>query len=209
MKKSICVAGFAAEATAAFSRHCVQKGAQSRYLNIEDARKALVPIGIEDEEHFQWACVPDNPASREAYMWLYNFFTLVGDHAPNRNDKIQLPGIYTQESIHAIFQHHVETIYSGNEHNPLEIRAFETLWNNIFPNVTISKYCQVSGKCYSCHALYRRQEVFTCEKDLNDIKKIDSVHKILIEMQRGAYMTNRQMAQVVLFTLLFLLTCTY
>ena len=53
MKKSICVAGFAAEATAAFSRHCVQKGAQSRYLNIEDARKALVPIGIEDEEHFQ------------------------------------------------------------------------------------------------------------------------------------------------------------
>lgn len=196
MKKNIDIAGSAAEASAAFSKKCVEKGAkQSRYNNIKEAREALEPLGFTDVEYFQWACVPDTDAAREAYLWLFNFVDLIGDNAPNRNDKIQLPGIYTKESIHQIYQHHVNTLYSGNEHEPLELRAFETLWQNVFPNVSISAFCHVSGKCYSCHSLYERQEVFTCEADLVDIRKLATIHKILIEMQRGAYMRNRQLAQ--------------
>ncbi|MBC7389218.1 MAG: hypothetical protein H7329_08420 [Opitutaceae bacterium] len=155
----------------------------------------LEPLGFTDHEFFQWACVPETDVSREAYLWLYHFISLVGDSAPNRNDKIQLPGIYTQKSIYEIYVHHVTTIYTSNELEPLEIRAFETLWKNVFPNVSITKYCQVSGKCYSCHSLYERQEVFTSEADLKKIRKLSVIHKIMIEMQRGAYMHNRQQAQ--------------
>ena len=185
----------AAEASSSFTMKCTEKGASAKYKTIGEARTALEPLGFQEEVFFQWACVPDNPAAREAYLWIYNFISLVGENTPNRKDKIQLPGIYTKESIHKIYQHHVITLYAGNEHDPLELRAFETLWLNIFPNVTISQYCQVSGKCYSCHALYERQEIFTCETDLQSIRKLATIHKILIEMQRGAYMGNRQKAQ--------------
>jgi hypothetical protein len=114
---------------------------------VKEAREALAPLGFTDYEFYQWACVAHSPETREAYLWMRDFFELVGDWAPNRDNKVQLPGMYTKESIHHIFQHHVKTIYSGNEHDPLELSQFRDLWKNVFPNVTISKYCQVSGKC--------------------------------------------------------------
>lgn len=195
MKKGILVAGYAAEAANVFERQSTKRGAKARYQNVDEARKALTPLGYTDEQHFQLACIPDTAAARELYLWFYNFFGLVGDNAPNRKDKIQIPGIYTKASIHHMYLHHVRVLYSANEHEPLGIRAFEELWQNIFPNVTISQYCQVSGKCYSCHALYERQEIFTCEADLQSIRELATIHKIMIEMQRGAYIRNRQMAQ--------------
>ena len=196
MKKTILVAGYAAEASAAFAKQCKQRGAsKSRYNNIEEARKALEPLGYTKYEYFQLACVPDTDAAREAYLWMCDFIGLVADSSPNRGDKSQIPGLFTYQSIHAIYKHHIITMYTSNEHEPLDQRSFEQLWHNIFPNVTISRYCQVSGKCYSCHAIYERQEIFTCEADLQMIRKLCTIHKIMIEMQRGAYIRNRQLAQ--------------
>jgi hypothetical protein len=195
MKKSIIVNGMAAEARIAFAKVCTKNKVKLKYNNVEEAAAALIPLGIEDYQQHQFACVPDNPASLEAFLWMHNFFGLVGDSAPNRENKVQLPGIYTQASIHHIYQHHVEALYTSNEHEPLKIRAFETLWANVFPNVSITKYCQVSGKCFSCHSLYERQEVFRCANDLESIKTLSVIHKILIEMQRAAYMSNRQKAE--------------
>jgi hypothetical protein len=195
MKKSILVNGLAAESRAAFKSFCIEKKVKLRYNNVEEASAILKPLGIDEYQQLQFACVPDNPASLEAFLWMHSFFGLVGDSAPNRENKVQLPGIYTQDSIHHIYQHHVATLYTSNEHQPLERRAFETLWSNVFPNVSITKYCQVSGKCFSCHSLYERQEVFRCAEDLESIKKLSVIHKILIEMQRAAYMNNRQKAE--------------
>jgi hypothetical protein len=195
MKKSILVNGMAAETKTAFKNFCSQKNVKLRYKNVEEARAVLKPLGIEDYMQYQFACVPDNPASLEAFLWMHKFFELVGDCAPNRENKVQLPGIYTKDSIFHIYHHHVETLFTSNEHEPLGLRAFEKLWNNVFPNVTITKYCQVSGKCFSCHSLYERQEVFRCAEDLESIKTLSVIHKILIEMQRAAYMSNRQKAE--------------
>ena len=90
----------------------------------------MEPLGFTDHQMYQWACVPETDVSREAYLWLFNFFSLVGDNSPNRNHKIQMPGIYTQKSIHDIYSHHVTTIYTSNEHEPLSLRPFEMLWKN-------------------------------------------------------------------------------
>jgi hypothetical protein len=195
MKNSILVNGMVAEARNSFNNLCHQKNVQSRYNNVGEASAALEKIGIYDYHQCQLACVPDTPESLEAFLWMHSFFGLVGDSAPNRKNKVQLPGIYTKASIHHIYHHHVSTLYTSNEHEPLELRAFEMLWKNVYPNVSITKYCQVSGKCFSCHSLYERQEVFRCAEDLESIKKLSVIHKILIEMQRSAYMSNRQRAE--------------
>jgi len=187
--------GLSAEAGVAFTKKCIAlKIEKTRFKDIEEAKKELYPH-ITDHQQLQWACVPDSDAAREAYLWMYEFFGLVGDSAPNRAHKIQLPGIYTKGSIHQIYHHHITTLYTGNDHEPLELRAFESLWLSVFPNVTITKYCQVSGKCFTCHCLYERQETFRCEEDLRKIRKLSIIHKILIEMQRAAYKHNKNLAQ--------------
>jgi hypothetical protein len=132
------------EAYTAFTNTYKKLGVTSaKFQSISEAKAALEPIGFADYEFYQWACVPENPASREAFMWLKKFFSLVGECAPNADFKVQIPGIYTKESVHTIYHRQVTTLYSGNEHDALEIRPFEKLWLTCFPNVTISKYCQV------------------------------------------------------------------
>ena len=190
------MSGFAAEASATFAKKCLNKGAtKARYQNIKEAKAELFPLGFTDFEFIQWACVPDTDSSRDAFMWLTKFFEMVGDNAPNRECKVQVPGIYTLDSIFQMYELQMKSLYTGNEHEPLAQRAFEELWHNIFPHCSISKYCQVSGKCHSCASLYERQEVFYCEADLRKIRKLASIHKIMIEMQRAAYIRNRQLAQ--------------
>ena len=95
-----------------------------KYKDIKEARKRLSKYGITDEQQIQMACLRDTPAAREAYQWFYNFVSLVGDSAPNKNEKIEIPKIYTKESIHYIYKKHVENLYSGNEHAALGFGEF-------------------------------------------------------------------------------------
>jgi hypothetical protein len=74
------------------------------------------------EEQLQLAVVPETEQSLEAYCWLLHFFSIAGDYAPNRDSKVQLPGIYTKESIHNIYKIQIKKLYSSNEHEPLQIR---------------------------------------------------------------------------------------
>jgi hypothetical protein len=39
------------------------------------------------------------------------------------------------------------------------------------------------------------KKFFTYQADLQSIRKLANIHKILIEMQRGAYIRNRELAQ--------------
>jgi hypothetical protein len=72
--------------------------------------------------------------------------------------------------------------------------SFLSLWLNVFQNVTISNYCQVSGKCFICSAIIERQEYFKSEEELIMTRELTHVHKILIQMQREAYQNARKLA---------------
>jgi hypothetical protein len=172
----------------------VKDSTKTRFRNIVHARKVLGHLDL-DESCLHLACLPDSPASLQAYKWLTQFFELVGDKAPNRDNKVQLPGIYTKSSIYDIYVHHVTTLFTGDEHEPLSKSSFLEIWKNVYPNVTLTKFCQVSGKCSTCHWLYERQEVFKSEKELEAIKYFASIHKVLIQMERSVYMRKRQLAQ--------------
>lgn len=164
------------------------------YRNILEARKALGDYGL-SEIDLHMSCLPKSPAYTQAYHWLANFIALLGDQAPNRDNKVQLPGIYTMTGIYTMYRHHVKLKYTGDENNILSPPRFMDTWRNIFPNVTLTKFCHVSGKCSACHWLYERQEIFRSERELHVIKFFGSIHKIMIEMSRGIYMSNRQKAQ--------------
>ncbi len=97
---------------------------------------------------------------------------------PNRENKIELPGIYTKDSIYTIYHKHVTKAFAGDEHEPLSLSAFKRIWKNIFPNVTITKFCQVTGKCITCHSLYERQEIFRSERDLDSINFLPTSIKL-------------------------------
>ena len=171
---------------------------KARYSNIKEAREALkeyIEDGTIDENSVRLTCLPDSEAERQAYLWLLSFIELVGDCSPTRFQKIQIPGIYTKESIHAIYKHNIEVCFTADEFDILELSSFKTLWGSIFPNVTITRYCHVSGKCETCHALYERQEVFKNKEELEQIRRLSAIHKIMIESNRLAYIQNRQLAQ--------------
>ena len=72
--------------------------------------------------------------------------------------------------------------------------SFLTLWQNVFPNVTISNYCQVSGKCFTCAAIIEREEFFKSEEELTMTRELTHLHKILIQMQRESYQNVRKLA---------------
>ena len=66
-----------------------------------------------DDSMLELACIPDSPGSMQAYLWLKNFFSLLGDYAPDRDNKIELPGIYTKDSIYTIYHKHVTDPHVG------------------------------------------------------------------------------------------------
>ena len=165
------------------------------YSNILEARKAHGNDDGWTETDLHMSCLPDSASYRQAYHWLANFIAMVGDQAPNRDNKVQLPGLYTKSSIYTMYRHHVSEQFPGDEHEILSKSSFLSIWKNIFPMVTLTKYCHVSGKCSACHWLYERQEVFRSANELDTIRYFANVHKVMIEMERSTYMKKRQQAQ--------------
>ena len=88
------------------------------YRNILEARKALGDYGF-SELDLHMSCLAKSPAYTQAYYWLANFIALLGDQAPNRDNKVQLPGMYTMTSIYTMYRHHVKLKYTGDENNIL------------------------------------------------------------------------------------------
>lgn len=61
------------------------------FTHVNQARKAFAKYDLSPIE-IQAICVPDGAGSLEAYGWLLEFFSLVGDSSPNRYEKVQIPG---------------------------------------------------------------------------------------------------------------------
>jgi len=67
--------------------------------------------------------------------------------------------------------------------------------NNVYPNVKITKWISVCGKCHVCHWLYNREERFKGEKDLIAIEEFMTLHRTMIEQERAAYYECRDLAK--------------
>ncbi len=117
----------------------VRDSTTMHYRNIIEARKDLGRFQDISEEALHMACLPSGARYRQAYLWMSNFFSLIGDSAPNRDNKVQLPGIYTKTSIYEMYVKHISSTFTADEHKPLSKTRFVELWKNIYPNVTITR----------------------------------------------------------------------
>jgi hypothetical protein len=102
---------------------------------------------------------------------MRDFFQLVCDKAPVKDNLCQVPGVYTKQAIYQIFNTWA-LLQTGREDDPLGQSAWQDLWIRVFPNVKIAKYVIVGGKCRQCHLLYQRLEYFKTNKDLVTTKKL-------------------------------------
>lgn len=128
------------------------------FKNYDEAEKDFTENGIHlSDEQIRLSCVPNSSTARIAFMWLYNFINMVGDVAPNRHQLVHLPAIYTKKSIYHMYRAQVMALYSIEESDVYSMSSFMEMWTNIFPKVKITQYCQVCGKCFTCHWIYERQ----------------------------------------------------
>lgn len=167
---------------------------RAHYKNIYEARGELKDFNL-TEEQLHLACIPSTPKARQAYHWMTEFFVMTGDVAPNRENLVQLPGFYTKTAIYDVFKRFVTTMYTGDENNVASKSTFKKIWKNVYPQVRITRFCQVCGKCDPCYWIYERQEILNSEKDLHELRKFSVVHKSFIEKERKVYMNKRQLAQ--------------
>ena len=59
-------------------------------------------------------------------------------------------------------------LYSTVEHELLQLGSFEILWRNVLP-YTISKFCQVSGKCYNVPCNFGKARFFRSADELKQV----------------------------------------
>jgi hypothetical protein len=145
--------------------------APGKRCNILEVRKAMMGTLNLTEEQLHLLVVGGDERSREAYYWMRDFFQLVCDKAPVKDNLCQVPGVYTKQAIYQIFNTWA-LLQTGREDDPLGQSAWQDLWIRVFPNVKIAKYVIVGGKCRQCHLLYQRLEYFKTNKDLVTTKKL-------------------------------------
>ena len=102
-------------------------------------------------------------------LWFEEFFKTCGDLVPNAPGHIHLD-LTTKESIYKRYEHDMWMIYYQNHSDrhkepcsssyrnfdDLEIVSLETwrkIWRNNYPHVTIRRYKQVTGKCWTCYVI--------------------------------------------------------
>lgn len=168
---------------------------KARFRNIYQARVELAEFKL-TEKQLHLACIPSTPKARQAYHWMTEFFAMTGDVAPNRDNLVQLPGFYTKSAIYDVFKNFITTIFKADEHDIASKTCFKKIWKTVYPRVTITRFCQVTGKCDTCYWIYDRQEHLGSSVDLQNLRKFAVVHKTMIEQERRVYMNKRQLAQM-------------
>lgn len=166
----------------------------AQYANVLDADKACAGKGLDDTE-LRALCVPDNDASRQAFRWMTKFFKKYCEKPPNLTTTQQLPSLYTKGSIYKMMVQQLESEESTDEHAVISEEAFLDLWLATYPNVRITKFISVCGKCDPCAWLHEREELFKGEDELEIIQQFANFHKIFIHLEKDAYYDNRQLAK--------------
>jgi hypothetical protein len=153
------------------------QGIMSRqYSNIYAVREVHGNDSILSEEEKHLLCVPSTTLGIEAYTWMRSMFNLHGDKAPNRDNLVELPAMYTPTGIHQMYKNEKIKLAQKTTTGIIPLTytksAFRKLWRCVFPNVKIAKIKAVGGKCWTCDALYQRMLMFSTTEELTELKQL-------------------------------------
>jgi hypothetical protein len=134
--------------------------------------------------------IPNTVVAFDCYVWMLNYFTLMGDCQPNRDNEVHLEPIEKKE----IFKEYVE--YSGS--NDIVCYAsftnFNNIWINCFPNVSIRQFKVVSGKCRTCSNLSDARKKASDLVTREYVKRLHLFHRSAYMGERLQYATRRNKA---------------
>lgn len=116
---------------------CYLYSEKASYPNIYKARQQLQEFHL-TETQLHLSCLPSTPKARQVYHWLTDFFNVVGDIAPNKENLVQLPGFYTKSDLYDRFKRFVTQVYTGDEHDVASKSLFKKIWKNVYPQVSKS-----------------------------------------------------------------------
>jgi hypothetical protein len=169
---------------------------EARAFYAECIRKGIAECEILDDSDLRLLCIPSTVQARECYWFLEKFFDINCDKAPNSYDgTCELPSsIYSKDGIFKIYQYHC-SLHEGEDCEPLSKSQFEIMWANLYPNVRITKYVSVAGKCSICAEIYAMQEKCRSTEQFERIKLFASYHRASVTEQRMAYYERRTKAQ--------------
>lgn len=133
--------------------------------------------------------IPNSYKSLACYVWMHNYFDLVGDQAPNSGGEIHLDPT-TKEEIYTEYVMDMESV--GEER--LDPSNFRDLWKTCFPHVKIKEFKNVTGKCDTCAALTAARKKYRDKASREMVQYFHAMHRIMFMSERKEYYLRRHFA---------------
>ena len=138
-----------------------------------------------DEEMLKMGLVSRSQLS--TYLWFRDHFELAGDPQPNgpqvHLDKIELSDLYVI---------YVQEI----QENCLTYSSWCKFWKKVFPEVTVRKWKNVSGKCEACALINNGRLVAKSQEEIRAFRRLHLLHKSgNFMLERLRYRTRRERAK--------------
>ena len=126
------------------------------------------------------------------YLWFSNHFDLVGEREPNGPggpETVQIDKV-EKKDLYAIYCQEV------SEDARLNFSQWASFWKTTFPNVTMRKWKNVSGKCNHCALINNGRLTANCRAKVVAFRQLHLMHKAGFYMpERRIYHSTREKAR--------------
>jgi len=153
--------------------------------SVEQVQKILEENNIKcTKEYIRDAVLTGTDAERECYHWFDEFFKFSGDQMPNSNE-IHLESV-TFISLYNLYKK--ECLFEVN------YKKWKFIWDELFPNVKMRTYKQVTGKCETCAFLTGLRSRYTHPFLKQLVTDLHELHRITYMAERHKYYDRRKEA---------------
>jgi len=151
--------------------------------------KLYVEAGLENDDTNMMKMGTIRRTQMETFLWFRDHFELVGDPQPNI-EQVHLDRIEKTE----IYQMYVNEIGKANA---LTFSSWRKFWAEVFPEVTIREWENVTGKCRNCGYINGGRRSAKSPAEIAAFRKLHILHKSgLFMMERLTYHLRRAEAEI-------------
>jgi hypothetical protein len=155
-------------------------------------RQFAVALGL-DEQILSAARIPNTRRSLLCYGWMWSFFELIGDKAPNSTE-IHLEPV-TKLEIFREYQAAIASYFPDEKDELcLEYTSFLNQWETCFSHVKIREYKAVSGKCTTCATLSDLRRKYKSVHIRQTVTDLHALHRITYMAERMNYYRKQWLA---------------
>lgn len=156
--------------------------------NLQEINQYYVEAQLENDDKDMLKMGTMRRTQCETFLWFKDHFDLTGDFQPN-SEQVHLDHIEKTE----IYDMYVNEI--GSE-NALCYSSWRKFWSEIFPEVNIRAWKNVTGKCKHCGYINAGRRTAKSPEEIAAFRKLHILHKSgLFMMERLSYHQRRAEAE--------------